>query len=78
MRRYIVDKLCLFCAIKNNCSEIASLLINRGAPLDNNGNTPLHDAIRNNCSEIASLLINRGAALDVIDIYGNTPLHLAF
>ena len=41
------------------------------------GEYPLHVAVENEALKVISALVAAGAELDVIDIRGNTPLHIA-
>lgn len=62
--------------------EIASMLINSGAKIDevdNNGNTPLSTAILNYISDLSliELLLKNGANPLIKNNYGETPISLA-
>ena len=61
----------LFRAAKENRSDIARALIDRGAEVDARaeyGWTPLHAAAYKNSLDVARLLIERGANTDGIDL----------
>jgi len=45
--------------------------------VDEDLDTPLHNAARNNSAEVAEMLLRAGALLDALNENNNTPLHLA-
>jgi len=65
-------------AAENGLTEIAALLIEQGAEVndtDHFGNTALHLALA--YPDMIDLLLENGADLDAKNALGNTPLHLA-
>ena len=61
----------LFRAAKENRSDIARALLDRGAEVDardEDGRTPLHRAASNNSLDVARMLIDRGANTDGKDL----------
>jgi ankyrin repeat protein len=65
-------------AAENGLTEIAALLIEQGADVDETdhfGNTALHLAL--NYPDMISLLLESGASVNAKNAMGNTPLHLA-
>ncbi|OUL35647.1 hypothetical protein BV372_10400 [Nostoc sp. T09] len=73
-------KALLHYAAFDNSTEVAKLLIARGADVNAqiNTGTPLHRAAANNSREVAKLLISNGAELNILDTFlGQAPLHRA-
>jgi ankyrin repeat protein len=72
---------CLHFATQEGHTEIAKLLIEKGAGVNAkdkyNENTPLHMAVQEGYTEIAKLLIEKGADVNTLNKDGNTPLHIA-
>ena len=67
-------------AALNPNPAIASLLIDRGAPIDGGdakGNTPLHWAVTFAVQAVAELLLDQGADIEAKSDGDVTPLHLA-
>lgn len=70
----------LNCAAWKGHTEIAALLIDRGADIhaqsrgSHYGGTPLHQAAHGNNRAVAELLIQRGANVHVRSLNGRTPL----
>jgi ankyrin repeat protein len=65
-------------AAENGLTDIAALLIEQGAEVDEAdhfGNTALHLALA--YPEMIDLLVQNGADVDAKNAMGNTPLHLA-
>lgn len=55
-------------------------LLAHGADVDaqnHKGQAPLHIAVQEECLDILELLMDRKADLNVMDMYGDTPLHYA-
>ena len=74
------NKTPLHCAVENNSTEAAKLLLERGAEIEarnTKNQTPLHFASLNNSTEAAKLLLERGAEIEARDVESRTPLHLA-
>ncbi|NES98563.1 MAG: hypothetical protein F6K32_25975, partial [Desertifilum sp. SIO1I2] len=71
----------LITAISNKNRDIVTLLLNRGARVNERMEAekvcPLHRASAIGCRDICELLINRGADVNTESEYGKTPLHLA-
>lgn len=69
----------LFYAIKNDHSDAARVLINRGAEVNlaSTWGTPLHEAAKRGNSEIVALLLEKGADHTVTATHGMMPLHSA-
>ncbi|MDQ7826019.1 MAG: ankyrin repeat domain-containing protein [Candidatus Eremiobacteraeota bacterium] len=67
-------------AVKENFTDVAELLISRGADVNAltiNGVSPLHWACEGNSLEMVDLLIRKGARLNARDRCGRTPLYRA-
>ncbi len=71
----------LWCAAARNKSDVASLLIAKGADVNAkykyDKTTPLHWAAENNWKDVASLLIAKGADVNAKAQWGDTPLYWA-
>ncbi len=69
----------LFYAIKNDHSDAARVLINRGADVNlaSTWGTPLHEAAKRGNAEAVALLLEKGADHTVTASHGMTPLHSA-
>ncbi len=68
----------LHIAAMNDASEVAVVLIGRGADIgakDGYGWTPLHNSAFENALAVSIVLIERGANMEAKDRYGYTPLH---
>lgn len=68
-------------ACENDLTEIALLLIDNGADLNESDRdqcwTPLMHAICNNNEVVVAKLLERKCDLDLVDFNGNSPVHLA-
>ena len=63
-----------------DAAEIAQILLDSGAPLDEpdaTGKRPLFHAVRNENIRLVSFLISKGADVDLSETHGLTALHLA-
>lgn len=70
----------LFLACKNGHTEIARILIEKGASINQpnpKGDTPLHIAIQEGHVECVSLLLMNGANVFAVNNTLETPLHIA-
>ena len=70
----------LHAAVRHGRSEMASLLLARGANPNartQRGRTPLHHALDNNNVHMAELLLRHGADVNAADEKGQTPLQCA-
>lgn len=75
-----MDNTPLHAALAGRRSEVAKLLIEHGADIDNiagGGWTPLHLASANGDAEMVNVLLSRGANVNRKNDDGNTPLALA-
>ncbi|XP_046407779.1 transient receptor potential cation channel protein painless-like [Ischnura elegans] len=71
----------LYIAAKEGLTDVANVLIDRGADVNEYNatrkNTPLHAACELGHSDMVKLLIAKGGKLDTEDAFGRIPLHLA-
>jgi uncharacterized protein len=75
-----MDNTPLHAALAGRRADVAKLLIEHGADIDNiagGGWTPLHLASANGDAEMVGLLLTRGAQRNIKNNDGNTPLALA-
>lgn len=72
--------LTLFSAVDNNCTELATELLDRGASVDARdrfGSRPLSHAARSGHPAMVDLLLARGAPIDARNLAGATALYVA-
>jgi len=70
----------LFCAARNGHSDVAELLISKGAGVNTKdawGRTPLHHAAGAGATEVVRLLLSEGANVNGKDGIDETPLYVA-
>ena len=66
----------LYLAALNNCTEVAALLIEKGAKVNSKGSedaTPLHIAAQKGNLSLVKLLLSHGADPGAVDNKGRTP-----
>lgn len=70
----------LIVAVKTNRPKVVSILLNRGANVDDrndNGNTALLYAVQNGYDSIVKILLKHGADVNVVNNNGDTPRGVA-
>lgn len=76
----IVDLTPLLCAVDNGHTEIAKLLLRKGAKVNvttRTGRTPLHIAALHGYQDVVELLLDHAAEVNAVDQNRATPLKLA-
>ena len=76
-RRNRAGETGLMVAALKGQAAICQVLLDRGAPLDSEGWSPLHYAAAGNSLSVLKLLLTRGAAVDARAPNGRTPLMMA-